>query len=893
MKNLEYFFRPKSIAVVGASKKSGRPGNVSMNNLLQGGFEGIIMPVTPSYKSVCGVLAYPNIESLPLDPDIAILCTHASRNIELFEQLAQKNCKAVIVLSADMNNNLDNGITIQDKCLAIAKKAKMRVLGPNSLGLILPWINLNASFSPISADKGKIAFVSQSAAVCTTILDWAKDNQIGFSAVVSLGNAIDISFDDLLDWLSTDTKTSAIMLHVDSINDARRFLSAARAASRNRRILVLKSGRTKLGQQAVKIHTGGEESLDVIYDSAIRRAGMLRVTTTHELFAAVETLSHSTSLRGERIAFITNGGGQAIMAVDTLSELGGKIAKMDEPLRNELSTFLPNSWSHANPIDIAGDADVERYTKTLTAAMDSDITDTIVIMHSPSAIAPGVETAKAIIETIKAHPRRQHFNILTNWCGEYTAKQARNLLSAAGIPTYRTPESVATAFMHMVDYRRNQKQLMETPSTAQQIDEKELEKSQTWLKNQLNNSDSVQLDTHQIGYFLEHLGFNVLPTWLASNSNEAISVANNIGYPVAVKLRSPDISHKSDVYGVMLNQQNDNEVASAARGIFNRTKRLFPKSKIDGLIIQAMAQTTGGEELRVKVKNDATFGPVILIGQGGSDWDEAQDAEAALPPLNTTLARYLVIRAIKTGSIKPQKLINPIDISALSQFLVRLSQMIIACPQILELDIHPLLVRGSEFTIIDAHLTLHKYDLDPQKRLAIRPYPVELEEKTQLKDKTPILLRPVRPEDEPIHCQFINRVSKEDLYKRFFTEVGELNHEALAKLTQIDYDREMAFVAVQETSDGPQILGVSRALIDPDNNVAEFAILIRSDLKRNGLGKILMDKIIQYCRDKGTKQLQGMTMPANQGMLRLATSLGFETEVDFEDGTADMSLTLN
>ncbi len=400
-----------------------------------------------------------------------------------------------------------------------------------------------------------------------------------FSAVISLGNATDIGFAELLDWLSTDNKTNAIMLHVDSISDARRFLSAARAASRNRRILVLKSGRTRLGQQAVKYNTGGEESLDIIYDSAIRRAGMLRVTTTHDLFAAFETLTHSIPLRGERIAFITNGGGQAIMAVDTLAEHGGKLAPLDTPLINELSEFLPNCWSHANPIDIAGDADIHRYTQTLTAVMNSDATDTIVIMHSPSSIAPGIETAKAVIETIKAHPRKQHFNILTNWCGDYTAKQARTLFSSAGIPTYRTPEAVATAFMHLVSYRRNQKQLMETPSTAQQIKEKELQKAQQWLKNQVEGDNKIHLDTHQIGYFLEHLGFDVLPTWLASNSNEAINVANNIGYPVAVKLRSPDISHKSDVYGVMLNQQNDSEVASAARGIFNRTKKALPQSK--------------------------------------------------------------------------------------------------------------------------------------------------------------------------------------------------------------------------------------------------------------------------------------------------------------------------
>ncbi|MCL9783227.1 bifunctional acetate--CoA ligase family protein/GNAT family N-acetyltransferase [Vibrio sp. S4M6] len=893
MKNLEHFFRPKSVAVIGASTKAGRPGNVVMNNLLHGGFDGVIMPVSPKYKSVCGVLAYAKVAALPLEPDIAVLCTKAERNIKLFEALAKKGCKVVIVLSADISNTADDNVPLQDKCLDIAKRAKMRVLGPNSLGIMLPWIRLNASFSPIPAEQGKIAFVSQSAAVCTTILDWAKDNQIGFSAVISLGNAYEISFADMLDWLSSETKTTAILLYVDSIYDARRFLSAARAASRNRRVLVLKSGRTKMGQAAVKLHTGGEDSLDIVYDSAIRRAGMLRVMTTHELFAAVETLTHSVPLRGERIAFITNGGGQAIMAVDTLAELGGKLAKLDEPLLHELSSFLPYSWSKANPIDIAGDSDPQRYIQTLNAVMNSDITDTIVIMHSPSSIAPGVETARRLIDFIKNHPKRQRFNILTNWCGEYSAKQARNLFSAAGIPTYRTPESVSTAFMHLVDYRRNQKHLMETPSTAQQISSSEVDKSIKWLKQQLQVEPTVHLETHQIGYFLEHLGFNVLPTWVASTVDESLKVANNIGYPVAVKLRSPEIAHKSDVHGVMLNLQDDDEVANASRGIFQRAKRVFPSANIEGFVIQGMAETNGGEELRVKVKNDEVFGPVILIGQGGSEWDESRDAEAALPPLNSTLARYLIIRAIKTGKIRYKKLIEPIDIKGLSQFLVRLSQMVIACPQVFELDIHPLLVKEDKFTILDARLTLRSYQGEAQKRLAIRPYPVELEQKVQLKDNTLILLRPVLPEDEPLHSAFVKGVSKEDLYKRFFTEVGELNHEALAKLTQIDYDREMAFVAVHGEGDGKQILGVSRALIDPDNEVAEFAILIRSDLKRNGLGKILMEKIIQYCNEKGTKKLIGITMPSNQGMLKLASRLGFTLNVQFEDGTADMTLKLN
>lgn len=893
MNNLSQLLKPKSVAVIGASIRPLRAGNVVMKNLLQGGFEGAIMPVTPYYPAVCGVLAYKTIASLPLVPDIAILCTNASRNTLIFEQLAAIGVTNVIVLSSDMYTLDAQGKEIQAQCNAIAKKSGMRILGPNSLGLILPWANFNCSFSPVTAFKGNIAFISQSAAVCTTILDWANDKEIGFSAFVSLGNACDIDFADLLDCLSTDKHTDAILLYVDTIKDARRFMSAARAASRNRRILVLKGGRTKAGKKAAQMHTGSDDTLDIIYDSAIRRTGMLRVNNTHELFAAVETLTHAVPLRGERLAIITNGGGPAIMATDTLLDHGGKLAELEDSVIEALNQCLPQSWSHGNPIDIVGDAGQNRYINALKAVLDSDNIDAILIMHSPSAIAESEQTAQAIIDTVKQHPRSRRFNILTNWSGELTAKPARQLFNQAGIPTYRTPESAVVAFMHLVEYRRNQKQLMETPTTAEPVHVSEINTAKQWINEHLSEKDSLHLDTHQIGTFFKCFNFNILPTWIASDASEAVHIAETIGYPVAVKLRSPDIAHKSDVQGVMLNLRNSNEVSSAANAIFDRTTLRFPSANIHGLVVQGMAEIAGGEELRVKVKYDKTFGPVILLGQGGSEWNEAIDATAALPPLNMTLARYLIVRAIRSGNIRLQKLPVPIDINGLSEFLVRISQMVVECPQVHELDIHPVLVNGSQFTILDADLTLKKFEGDAQSRLAIRPYPTELISECTAKDGEMITIRPILPEDEPSHAAFIKKVTKEDLYKRFFSDVGEFNHEALANLTQIDYDREMAFVAVSHKDSEDEIIGVSRALINPENTDAEFAILIRSDVKGKGLGKILMNNIIEYCKAKGTKQMSGITMPTNRGMLTLAQKLGFKVEVHFEDGTADMVLPLN
>ncbi|MDV7103520.1 bifunctional acetate--CoA ligase family protein/GNAT family N-acetyltransferase [Vibrio sp. TH_r3] len=907
MNTISKLLNPTSVAVVGASNKPYRAGEVVMKNLLNSGFQGAIMPVTPKYKAVCGVLAYSDISSLPITPDVAILCTSATRNKEIFLALARKKVSAAIVLSSDMHMETQPGRTIEDECLLIAKQHNIRILGANSLGLILPWLNFNASFSPVSAARGNIAFISQSAAVCTTILDWANDKDIGFSAFISIGNGVDVDVAELLDHLCTDSKTSAILLYIDSIKDARRFMSAARAASRNRRILVLKGGRTHAGRQAAQRHTGGNDTLDIIYDSAIRRTGMLRVNNTHELFAAVETLTHAVPLKGERLGIITNGGGPSIMAVDTLLERGGKLAQLSPETIEKLDQVLPSAWSKHNPIDMIGDADKNRYVHSIQALLDSDDIDALLIMHSPSAVAHSVETAQAIIDCIKAHPRHKRFNILTNWSGEKTAKQARLLFTQAGIPTYRTPESAVVAYMHLVEYRRNQKQLMETPRNSEQVSLQNKKFASQWITSQIPNNNmphldestrerfesnserSFVLDTHEIAPLLAQYNFTVLETWIAQEPAEVVYIADKIGYPVAVKLRSPDIAHKSDVNGVVLNLRNRTEVQNAAQAILDGVQINYPSANIQGLLVQAMASRIGAYELRIKVKTDQTFGPVIMLGEGGSEWDESIDAAVGILPLNMALARYLIIRAIKGYSIRPQKTSN-LDIDLLCDFIVRLSQMVIDNPQIHELDIHPLLVGNKSLTIIDADLTLKPFSGDPHQRLAIRPYPVELEEKVTLNNGETIILRPILPEDEHAHAGFIKNVSKEDLYKRFFTEVGEFNHEALANLTQIDFDREIAFVAVRKNGD---ILGVSRALINPENTDAEFAVLIRSDLKGQGLGQLLMTRIIDFCKNKGTKQISGMTMPTNRGMLTLAQKLGFEIDVQFEDGTADMLLILN
>ncbi|ENA3448085.1 bifunctional acetate--CoA ligase family protein/GNAT family N-acetyltransferase [Yersinia enterocolitica] len=877
-RGLEALLRPKSIAVIGASEKPERAGFLMMRNLLDGGFNGPILPVTPTHKAVCGVLAYANIASLPITPDLAILCTHNRRNLTLLEDLGTRGCKAVIILSAATEQF--------PELKACAQRHHMRLLGPNSLGLLAPWQGLNASFSPVPIKKGRLAFISQSAAVANTILDWAQQREVGFSYFIALGDSLDIDVDDLLDFLARDGKTSAIMLYIEHISDARRFLSASRSASRNKPILVVKSGRSQRAQQLLN----GQQGLDAAYDAAIQRAGLLRVQDTHELFSAVETLSHMHPLRGERLLIVSNGAAPAAMALDELISRNGKLATLSDNTQSALSAALPPFVSLRNPIDLRDDASAERYLAALKPLLDSTDYDALLLIHSPSAAAPGSKTAELLISAIRQHPRGKRITLLTNWCGEYSSQDARRLFTEAGIPTYRTPEGAITAFMHMVEYRRNQKQLKETPALPVGLTANTAHVHQ--LIRQALAEGTTQLDTHEVQPILEAYGLSMLPTWIASDSVEAVHIAEQLGYPVAIKLRSPDIAHKSEVQGVMLYLRTAMEVQRAADDILDRVKRTYPQARIDGLLVQSMANRAGAQELRIAVEQDAIFGPLIMLGEGGIEWHHETQAAVALPPLNMALARYLIIQAVKGGKIRNRGSLQPLDIPGLSRLLVQVSNLILDCPEISRLDIHPVLASGSEFTLLDVSMQLAPVTGDPQARLAIRPYPHELEQTVVLKDGSDCLFRPILPEDEPLLKLFIDQVTKEDLYYRYFSEINEFSHDDLANMTQIDYDREMAFVAVRQTEAGPEIIGVTRALSDPDNIDAEFAVLVRSDLKGLGLGRELLEKMIQYTRSHGLTRLTAVTMPNNRGMIGLAKKLGFSIDVQMEDGIVNLELAL-
>ncbi|MCE0489093.1 bifunctional acetate--CoA ligase family protein/GNAT family N-acetyltransferase [Pantoea sp. Mb-10] len=877
-RGLEALLRPKSIAVIGASIKEGRAGYFMMRNLLAGGFSGPVLPVTPKYKAVSGVLAWPDIASLPFAPDLAIICTHAKRNLVLLEQLGEKGCKSCIILSAPSSQ----WVALK----TCASRWGIRLLGPNSLGLLAPWQGLNASFSPVPIAKGRIAFISQSAAVSNTILDWAQQRNLGFSWFIALGDSLDIDVDDLLDFLARDGKTSAILLYLEHLSDARRFVSASRSASRNKPILVIKSGRSHQAQAMLGSHSG----LDAAWDAAIQRAGLLRVQDTHELFSAVESLSHMRPLRGERLMIISNGAAPAALALDELYARSGKLATLDDDTLQALASQLPEGIGRGNPLDLKDDATPERYVACINILLDSHALDALMIIHAPSAVSPPSETAERIIAALHAHPRGKHVTLLTNWCGEYSSQAARRAFTQAGIPTWRTPEGTVTAFMHQVEYRRNQKQLRETPSLPPHIAQNSAQAHQRL--QQAVNEGVTTLDTHEVQPVLQAYGLATLPTWIASDSSTAVAIADRIGYPVALKLRSPDIPHKSEVQGVMLYLRSAAEVAQAADAMLERVRDTHPQAHIAGLLVQSMANRAGAQELRVVVEIDPLFGPIIMLGEGGVEWQPDKQAAVALPPLNMTLARYLVIQAMKSGKIRSRSALHPLDITGLSQLLVQVSNLVIDCPEIQRLDIHPLLASANEFTLLDVTLQLAPFSGDSEARLAIRPYPHHLEEQVTLKDGQHCLFRPILPEDEPLLRAFIARVTKEDLYYRYFSEINEFTHDDLANMTQIDYDREMAIVAVRQQQGHEEIIGVTRAISDADNTDAEFSVLVRSDLKGLGMGRRLLEKMIRYTRDHGLQQLNGITMPHNTGMITLARKLHFHVDVQLDDGIVSLHLPL-
>ena len=888
VRNLSCLFRPKSVALIGASAKPRSVGATVLANLLQGGFAGPIMAVNPKYKTLGDLPVYPNVKALPTTPDLAVICTPPATIPGLITELGERGTKAAVVLTAGLGQTVDqHGLTLKGAMLEAARPHLLRILGPNCVGLIVPGIGLNASFAHTNALRGGLAFVSQSGALTTAILDWANSKGIGFSHFISLGDSADVDFGDVLDYLGSDPDTSAILLYAESIRAARKFMSAARAAARNKPVLIVKAGRAPEGAKAAASHTGALAGADDVYDAAIQRAGMLRVYSMEDLFNAAETLARSRMVNGDRLTIMTNGGGAGVLAADAVAMGQGRLAALSQETLLLLNDVLPSTWSHSNPVDIIGDAPIERYVKTLKILQQDEQSDSILFIHAPTAIVPSTEIAQALVEPMKQSTR----NVFACWLGGDAVAQARRIFQQAGIPTYDTPEQAVWAFLQLVNYRHNQNMLMETPPSAPVEFTPTVDKARAVVHAALASGRSM-LSEVEAKEVLAAYGIPIVETRGAVTPEEAALVAQELGFPVAVKILSPDITHKSDVGGVALDQETPDAVRATAQAMLQRLQKSHPEARLTGFTVQRMARRSNAFELILGAATDPVFGPVILFGQGGTAVEVIRDRAVALPPLNLNLARELVSRTRISKLLAGYRDRPAIDHAALHLTLTKVSQLVCDIPEIVELDINPLLVDEKGVLALDARIGITPAVGSGKERLAIRPYPQEQEEWVDW-EKRKVLLRPIRPEDEPQHSAFIDSLTLEDIRFRFFGMIRQPPHSQLARMTQIDYDREMAFIATTHNDDnGKQTLGVVRAVADPDNVTAEFAIVVRSDIKYRGLGKILLKKIIHYCKSRGTQELIGVTLADNTSMLRLARDLGFVVSTTIADDTVHLRLVL-
>ncbi|MBV8508076.1 MAG: bifunctional acetate--CoA ligase family protein/GNAT family N-acetyltransferase [Alphaproteobacteria bacterium] len=877
IRNLDKLFKPRSVALIGATSRPGSVGAVVARNLHRAGFAGQLMFVNPHHHAIEELDVYPTVPSLPHPVDLAVIVTPPETVPRLIGELAEHGTRAAVIVTAGFDELGQHGCAVQQAALDAAKPHLLRIVGPNCVGIMVPGIGLDATFSHLAAPAGDIAFVSQSGAMITAMLDWAVPRGIGFSHVVSVGDMADVDFGDMLDYLAADPQTRAILLYAEGVTHGRKFMSAARAASRLKPVLVLKAGRSNAGARAATSHTGVLAGADSVYDAAFRRAGMLRVATMAELFDAAETLALTREQVGERLAILTNGGGAGVLATDALIAANGRLASLSEDTITELNRVLPATWSHGNPVDIIGDASGERYAEAMAALIRDPEVDAILVINCPTALAESEEAAAAVINVITdAEPGAlRGRNVITAWLGEHSARAARQRFAEARVATYETPDNAVAGFMHRVCHRRNQELLMETPPARADAFQPDLDAVRHVITTALANGNSW-LNPEEAGAILRAYSIPFVADYAAGSPDEAAAVATSIGFPVALKIRSPDIIHKTDVGGVALGLGDAERVRREASAMLERVRAVRPEARLDGFVLQPMISRPGAAELLIGLVDDPVFGPLVAFGQGGTAVEIVRDSSLEFPPLNPLLTRRLMARTRVWQLLLGYRGKPPADLDAIVEVLSRVSQLATDHPEIRELDINPLLADAAGAIALDARVRIASPRDPGTARLAIAPYPQDLASTEVLRDGTALRVRPLRAEDEPLLHDLAANMRAEDLRLRFFTPVRGLTHTVAARLSQLDYDREMALLAEREGT----ALGVAHFFADPDRLRAEYAIAVRSDWKGRGIGFLLMNRLIVIAGQWGIGELVGEVLRENQPMLQMCRELGFAIAPD-------------
>ncbi|HTQ62486.1 MAG TPA: bifunctional acetate--CoA ligase family protein/GNAT family N-acetyltransferase [Candidatus Solibacter sp.] len=872
------FFSPASVALVGATDREGSVGATTLRNLVQGGYKGRVFPVNPHRKEIFGLPCYPAISAIPESIDLAVVVTPATTVPGIVAECVKAEVPSIVVISAGFKEMGPDGAALERQIQAELRKGSTRLIGPNCLGLMNPWLGLNATFAHDIARPGSVAFLSQSGALLTAILDWSLSEQVGFSAIVSTGSMLDVGWGDLLSFFGQDEKTESILLYMESIGDARAFLSAAREVSFSKPIIVIKAGRSEAASKAAASHTGAMTGSDEVYDAAFRRCGILRVDRISELFHIADVLGKQPRPRGPRLMILTNAGGPGVLATDTLMAIGGELATLSDVSHRALDAFLPPHWSHANPIDILGDADPERYSRASEIAIRDPGCDGLLTILAPQ----GMTNPAHVAEGLKVHASVHGKPLLASWMGGKAVEAGVNILNKAGIPAFAYPDSAVRAFKSMWNYSYNLRGLYETPFSAD--DPSVWSGRRDRVKKLLDAAASsgrtllTELESKEI---LKLYGIPTVPALLAKNEDEAAKKAGEIKFPVVLKLHSEIVTHKTDVGGVQLNLADEKAVREAYRAIESSVAAKSGREAFLGVTVQPMIRADG-YELILGSSIDAQFGPVILFGSGGQLVEVYRDHALALPPLNSTLAARLMEQTKILKALRGVRGRKPVDLPALETLLVRFSELVVEQPRLREIDINPVLASSEQLLALDARIVLYGAQVQDSQlpRPAIRPYPSQYISRWKMKDASEVTLRPIRPEDEPLLVAFHGTLSDSSVYLRYF-QIQKLDsrvaHERLIRKCCVDYDREIALVAdrADPRTGAHEILAVGRLTRQLGSESAELGVLVSDRFQGAGLGRELVSRLIEIARAEKIHTIVAHILSENRPMLALARRFHF------------------